>query len=85
MIFKTPFTHFVLLWFFYSHTNIRNLHMNLINGDMLHGAMHTGSHGWVSHDAPRMHCTMKDVTIEEIHMLILDVCVSVIFTAVQHV
>jgi len=44
--------------------------MHLNNGDMLNAAMHS-----FLHDAPRMHCGMKHVTIVEIYTLILDVCV----------
>jgi len=47
--------------------------MNLNNGDMFHAAMHPGSHTFYTIVAPSMHCSIKHVTIVEIHMLVLDV------------
>jgi len=42
--------------------------MNLNNGDMLYGRHHI-----IKFMAPSMHCSIKHVTIVEIHTLILDV------------
>jgi len=51
--------------------------MNLNNSDMFHATMHAGSHDFITMVAPSMHCGIKHVTIVEIHMLILNLCVCV--------
>jgi len=56
-----------------THTDIKKHHMNLNNGDMLHAAMHAGSHHSIKIMTPSMHCGMKPVIIVEIHTLNLDV------------
>jgi len=56
------------------HTDINNPHMNLIIGEMLYAAMHSGRHHSLQLLAPSMHCSIKHVTIVEIDMPIHDVC-----------
>jgi len=56
-------------------SDIKIQRMNLNNGDMLHATMHAGSHDFNTMVAPSMHSSMKHVTIVEIHMMFLYVCV----------